>query len=76
VVRHRASLLFASFQGQSVSQIALPFQVTARRHVAELTHAFQRGELAQAIASLRRGPRPRRYALPDRCPTSLHRLAS
>ena len=39
VVRHRAMLLFASFQGQSVSQIALLFQASAT-HVAGLIHAF------------------------------------
>jgi len=39
VVRHRAMLLFASFQGQSVSQIALLFAASAT-HVAALIHAF------------------------------------
>lgn len=39
VVRHQAMLLFASFQGQSVSQIALLFAASAT-HVAALIHAF------------------------------------
>lgn len=39
VVRHRAMLLFASYQGQSVSQIALLFAASAT-HVAALIHAF------------------------------------
>ena len=39
VVRHRAMLLFASFQGQSVSQISSMFQASAT-HVAALIHAF------------------------------------
>ena len=38
-VHHRATLLFASFQRQSVSQIAQMFQASAT-HVAELIHAF------------------------------------
>ena len=39
VVRHRAMLLFASFQGHSVSQISLMCQASAT-HVAALIHAF------------------------------------
>ncbi len=39
VVRHRAMLLFASFQGHSVSQISAMFQASAT-HVAALIHAF------------------------------------
>jgi transposase len=57
-VHHRATLLFASFQGQSVSQIALMFQASAT-HVAELIHAFN----AEGFACLdprRGGGRPRR----------------
>ena len=49
-VQHRATLLFASFQGQSVSQIAVIFQASAT-HVAELIHAFN----AEGFACL--GPR-------------------
>jgi len=41
VVRHRATLLFASFQGQSVSQIALLFAASAT-HVAALIHRSTR----------------------------------
>jgi transposase len=57
-VQHRAMLLFASFQRQSVSQIALMFQASAT-HVAELIHAFN----AEGFACLdprRGGGRPRR----------------
>ena len=39
VTQRRAMLLFASFQGQSVSQIALMFGA-GTTHVAELIHAF------------------------------------
>jgi hypothetical protein len=39
ITQHRAMLLFASFQGQSVSQIALLHRASAT-HVAELIHAF------------------------------------
>jgi hypothetical protein len=39
VVGHRAMLLFASFQGQSVSQISSLFGASAT-HVAALIHAF------------------------------------
>jgi transposase len=39
VVRHRAMLLFASFQGQSVTQIATMFRASAA-HVAALIHDF------------------------------------
>ena len=49
-VQHRAMLLFASFQGQSVTQIALMFQASAT-HVAELIHAFN----AEGFASLALG---------------------
>jgi transposase len=58
IVQHRAMLLFASFQGQSVSQIALLHRASAT-HVAELIHAFN----AEGFAALdpRRGEgRPRR----------------
>jgi transposase len=50
-VQHRAMLLFASFQGQSVSQIALLHRASAT-HVAELIHAFN----AEGFACL--DPRP------------------
>ena len=46
-VQHRTMLLFASFQGQSVSQIALLHRASAT-HVAELIHAFN----AQGFACL------------------------
>jgi len=39
VTQHRAMLLFASFQGQSVSQIALMHRASAT-HTAALIHAF------------------------------------
>jgi hypothetical protein len=39
VVQHRAMLLFASFQGQNVSEIARLPRASAT-HVAELIHAF------------------------------------
>jgi transposase len=58
IVQHRAMLLFASFQGQSVSQIALMHRASAT-HVAELIRAFN----AEGFAALdpRRGEgRPRR----------------
>src|SRR5450759_5313985 len=65
VVRHRAMLVFASFQGQSVSQISSMFQASAT-HVAALIHAFNEQGFP-ALDPLGRGPaapdRPRR---PDR----------
>jgi transposase len=64
IVQHRAMLLFASFQGQSVSQIALLHRASAI-HVAELIHAFN----AEGFAALdpRRGEgRPRRIDLDQR----------
>ena len=51
IVQHRAMLLFASFQGQSVSQIAELHRASAT-HVAELIHAFN----AEGFAAL--DPRP------------------
>jgi Winged helix-turn helix len=56
-VQHRAMLLFASFQGQSVSQIALLYRASAT-HVADLIHAFNR----EGFAALdpQGGGRPRR----------------
>ena len=41
VVRHRAMLLLTSFQGQSVTRIALMFEASPTR-VAEPIHAFNR----------------------------------
>lgn len=64
VVQHRAMLLFASFQGQSVSQIALMFQASAT-HVAELIHAFNR-EGFVCLDPQRGGGRPRRIDLDER----------
>jgi transposase len=64
VVRHRAMLLFASFQGQSVSHIALMFQASAT-HVAALIHAFN----AEGFAALDPhwgGGRPRRIESDER----------
>lgn len=58
VVRHRAMLLFASFQGQSVTQIATMFRASAT-HVAALIHDFN----ARGFACLDPrwgGGRPRR----------------
>jgi len=45
IVQHRAMLLFASFQGQSVAQIAALHRASAI-HVAELIHAFNAEEFA------------------------------
>jgi transposase len=64
VVRHRAMLLFASFQGQSVSQIALLFQASAT-HVAELIHAFN-AEGFPALDPRWGGGRPRRIGPDER----------
>ena len=50
-VQHRGMLLFASFQGQSVTQIAELHRASAT-HVAELIHAFN----AERFAAL--DPRP------------------
>jgi transposase len=64
VVRHRAMLLFASFQGQSVTQIAFMFQASAT-HVAALIHAFN----AEGFAALDPhwgGGRPRRIESDER----------
>ena len=64
IVQHRAMLLFASFQRQSVSQIALMHRASAT-HVAELIHAFN----AEGFAALdpRKGEgRPRRIDLDTR----------
>ena len=55
-VQHRAMLLFASFQGQSVSQIALLHRASAT-HVAELIHAFNAEGFA-ALDPRRGGGRP------------------
>ncbi len=64
VVRHRAMLLFASFQGQTVSQISLMFQASAT-HVAALIHAFnERG--FPALDPRWGGGRPRRIDLDER----------
>ena len=66
VVRHRATLLFASFQGQSVSQIALLFQASAT-HVAALIHAFNEQGFPALDPHLGRGPTaPDRSRRPDR----------
>ena len=56
--QHRAMLLFASFQGQSVSQIALMHRASAT-HVAELIHAFNAEGFA-ALDPRKGGGRPRR----------------
>ena len=64
VVRHRAMLLFASFQGQSVSQISLMFQASAT-HVAALIHAFNEQGFP-ALDPHWGGGRPRRIDLDER----------
>jgi transposase len=56
IVQHRAMLLFASFQGQSVSQIALMFEASAT-HVGELIHAFNERGFA-ALDPRKGGGRP------------------
>jgi len=56
VSQHRAMLLFASFQGQSVSQIALLHRASAT-HVAELIHAFNERGFA-ALDPRKGGGRP------------------
>jgi transposase len=56
VTQHRAMLLFASFQGQSVSQIALLHRASAT-HVAELIHAFNERGFA-ALDPRKGGGRP------------------
>ena len=64
IVQHRAMLLFASFQGQSVTQIAELHRASAT-HVAELIHAFN----AEGFAALDPRPgggRPRRIDLTQR----------
>ena len=58
VVRHRAMLLFASFQGQSVTQIATMFRASAT-HVAALIHEFNARGFA-ALDPRWGGGRPRR----------------
>ena len=62
IVQHRAMLLFDSFQGQNVSQIALMHRASAT-HVAELIHAFN----AEGFAALdpRRGEGRPRWIDPD-----------
>ena len=56
--QHRAMLLFASFQGQSVSQIAEMHRASAT-HIAELIHAFNERGFA-ALDPRKGGGRPRR----------------
>jgi transposase len=64
VTQHRAMLLFASFQGQSVSQIALMHRASAT-HIAELIHAFnERG--FEALDPRKGGGRPRRIDADER----------
>lgn len=58
VVQHRAMLLFASFQGQSVTQIATMFRASAT-HVAELIHEFNERGFA-CLDPRWGGGRPRR----------------
>src|SRR5664280_1276395 len=64
VVRHRAMLVFASFQGQSVSQISSMFQASAT-HVAALIHAFNEQGFP-ALDPRWGGGRPRRIDLDAR----------
>ena len=64
VVRHRAMLLFASFQGQSLGQISLMFQASAT-HVAALIHAFNEQGFP-ALDPRWGGGRPRRIDLDER----------
>jgi len=56
VTQHRAILLFASFQGQSVSQIALMHRASAT-HIAELIHDFNERGFA-ALDPRKGGGRP------------------
>ena len=56
--QHRAMLLFASFQGQSVPQIAEMHRASAT-HIAELIHAFNEQGFA-ALDPRTGGGRPRR----------------
>ena len=58
VVRHRAMLLFASFQGQSVTGIAMMFRASAT-HVAGLIHDFNERGFA-CLDPRWGGGRPRR----------------
>lgn len=58
VTQHRAMLLFASFQGQSVPEIARLHRASAT-HVAELIHAFNERGFA-ALDPRKGGGRPRR----------------
>ena len=64
VVRHRAMLVFASLQGQSVSQISSMFQASAT-HVAALIHAFNEQGFP-ALDPRWGGGRPRRIDLDAR----------
>jgi hypothetical protein len=59
-VQHRAMLLFASFQGQSVNQISELHRASAT-HVAELIHAFNAEGFTGPGPSSGRGP-----STPDR----------
>jgi transposase len=64
VVRHRAMLLFASFQGESVTGIVTTFRASAT-HVAALIHDFnERG--FPALDPRWGGGRPRRIDLDER----------
>ena len=56
--QHRAMLLFASYQGQSVSEIARLHRASAT-HIAELIHAFNEQGFA-ALDPRKGGGRPRR----------------
>ena len=64
VVQRRATLLFASFQGQSVGQIALLFRASPT-HIAELIHDFNERGFA-ALDPRWGGGRPRRIDLVTR----------
>ncbi len=60
-------LLFASYQGQSVSQIALMHRASAT-HIAELIHAFNERGFA-ALDPRVGGGRPRRIDEAQRAPS-------
>lgn len=64
VVQHRAMLLFASFQGQSVGQIATMFRASPT-HIAELIHDFNARGFA-CLGPRWGGGRPRRIGLDER----------
>ncbi len=64
VVQHRAMLLFASYQGQSVSEIARLHRASAT-HVAELIHAFDEEGFA-CLDPRWGGARPRRIVADQR----------